>query len=275
MFFETRCSWLKTSPSSVMFGIFKCSLTTTPGAKVKDHSSCESRAETQRCQRSLERKTHGVELPNSFTRWVRKCTDHWNAVSLGFDFIVSYSHFWQKMDPKWNKMFRVTNISFTKQHGPPACEPKWNVAFVQRSYSGASPVKTPRWGYEFSIWNKFYFFFFIRYGSKRCFAWTQKVRWQGGSSLWTQTLKGWADFRTWGEGSPTSRPKLTHMSFQSPLQPSHLIIVTALGEFPSGCWLSGSPKLVFSGFAGGNWTIKSTVNFATSIKGFSERTEIY
>lgn len=78
-FFETRCSWLKIGPSSVMFGIFRRSLTTTPGAKVKDHSSCESRAETQRCQRSLERKTHGVELPTSFTRLVRKCTNLWNS----------------------------------------------------------------------------------------------------------------------------------------------------------------------------------------------------
>lgn len=185
----------------------------------------------------------------------------------------------KQMNPKWNKMFSGTNISanisFTKQNDPPACEPKWNVAFVLRSYSGTSPVRTPQSGYEFSIWNKLYFFFFIRYGSKRCFSWTQKVCSQGGSSLWTQTLKGWADFHTYGEGSPTSRPKLTQMSFQSPLQPSDLIIVTALGEFPSGCWVSGSPKLVFSGFAGGNWTVKSTMNFATSIKGFSERTEAY
>lgn len=194
MFFETRCSWLKIGPSSVMFGIFRCSLTTTPGAKVKDHSSCESRAETQRCQRSLKRKTHGVELPNSFTQLVRKCTNLWNIVSLGFGFSVGVILISDKqMGPKWNKMFRGTNISFTNQHDPPACEPKWNMAFVQRSYSGASPVKTPRKGYEFSIWNKF---FFIRYGSKRCFAWTQKMHWQGGSSLWTQTLKGWADFHT-------------------------------------------------------------------------------
>lgn len=120
-------------------------------------------------------KHMGWKCPTvSYSLW--EYINLWNTVSLVFDFIVTVMLNYDKqmeqtkMGQNVQQYKHLANISFTKQHDPPACTPKWNVAFVQRSYSGASPVKTPQWGYEFSIWNKFYLFFLIRYGSKRCFS---------------------------------------------------------------------------------------------------------